>query len=457
MRGTPRVAAIGIAGGLLAAAVTAGQPAAPGLPSPVPAVKGHVLRTSLAAPPDPAVCAALLHVSCYQPAQIRAAYHLDPLLDRDIDGHGRTIAIVDAFGAPDVAADLQHFDATFGLDDPPSLTVIHPAGAPPAFDPANPLMDLWAVETTLDVEWAHVMAPRARLLLVETPVAETQGITGFPEIARAESHVVEHHLADVISLSFGTAEQTFPSAAVLRGLRAPYVKAAEREVTVVAATGDTGSTLPLPDGTCCFLVPVTSWPASDPLVTAVGGTHLQLDATGGRLAPDEVWNDAGGAGGGGLSAVFERPDYQDGVQRVVGPRRGTPDVSLSAALSGAVDLYLTLPGPAGPVGGWSLAGGTSLATPLLAGIVADADQAAGHRLGLLNDRLYALAREHGGGIVDVLTGQNGISLCLRACATGSPVLLPVRGYAAAKGYDLASGLGTVDAARLVAALAHDEH
>ena len=453
MRSRPRVATVAVAGILLAASAAAARPAAAALPSPIPAVAGHVLRTSLAAPPDATLCAALLHVSCYRPAQIRRAYDLDPLLDRDLDGHGRTIAIVDPFGAPDIAADLHHFDVAFGLLDPPSLTVIQPAGIAPPFDPANPEMDLWAVETTLDVEWAHVMAPRARLLLVETPVAETQGVAGFPEIVRAERFVVEHRLADVISQSFGTAEQTFPSASELRALRSAYVEAAESDVTVLAATGDTGSTLPLPDGRCCFLTPVTSWPASDPLVTAVGGTRLQLDAAGRRTAPDQVWNDAGGAGGGGLSAVFDRPGYQDAVRRSVGDRRGTPDVSLSAALSGAVDVYLTLPGPAGPVGGWSLAGGTSEAAPLLAGIVADADQAAGHRLGLLNDRLYALGREHGGGILDIVTGSNAITLCLRACATRAPVLLPVPGYAAATGYDLASGLGTVDAARLVTALA----
>jgi subtilase family serine protease len=457
MASTPRIAAVGAAGVLLAAGATAARPgAASGLRSPVPAVMGHVVRTSLAAPPDPAFCAALLHVSCYRPAQMRRAYDLDALLDRHLDGRHRTIAIVDSFGAPDIAADLHHFDASFGLPDPPSLTVIHPAGDPPAFDPANLEMGLWAVETSLDVEWAHVMAPGARLLLVETPVAETQGIAGFPEIARAEEHVVEHHLADVISLSFGTAEQTFPSTSVLRGLRLPYVEAAGTGISVLAATGDTGPTLPLSSGACCFPVPVTSWPASDPLVTAVGGTRLQLDATGERIAPDRVWNDAGGAGGGGLSAVFERPHYQDRVRSTVGDRRGTPDLSLSAAASGPVDVYMTLPGPAGPIGGWSLAGGTSEATPLLAGIVADADEAAGHRLGPLNDRLYALARKGDGGIVDVVTGSTTVALCLRACATGAPVLLPVPGSAAAPGYDLATGLGTVDAARLVAALARDE-
>jgi len=117
------------------------------------------------------------------------------------------------------------------------------------------------------------------------------------------------------------------------------------------------------------------------------------------------------------------------VRSVVGASRGIPDVSLSAALSGAVD-FLVHP----------------------AGIVAIAEQAAGHRLGLLNDRLYEIARHDDEAIVDVTSGANAVTLCLSACATRTPVLLPVAGYTATKGYDLASGLGTVDAAELVDAL-----
>jgi subtilase family serine protease len=425
------------------------------LPAPVPAIAGQVLPAVLDAPPDTALCRSALHIACYQPAQIRRAYDVDPLLERGLDGRGRTIAIVDALGAPNIVADLHHFDAAFGLPDPPSLTVIHPAGTPPPFSLASPTMRVWALETTLDVEWAHAMAPGARILLVVTPVAETEGVSGFPEIVRAEQYVVEHHLADVILQSFGSAEQTFPSAQALTGLRSAFVAAADRDITVLAATGDTGSTLKLLSSGCCFPVPVVAWPASDPLVTAVGGTRLQLDATGARIAPDTVWNDgAGGAGGGGISSVFERPDYQDSVRHLVGDHRGTPDVSLSAALSGAVDFYFTLPGPAGPAGGWSLAAGTSEATPLFAGIVAIADQAVGHRLGLLNDRLYSIARHDDSGIVDVVAGTNAVTLCLKGCTTAAPVLLPVAGYAASKGYDLASGLGTIDAAELVDALRH---
>jgi subtilase family serine protease len=449
----PRAAAVATVGALIAVAASVSGPGVSRLPLPVPAIAGHVLPATLAAPPDTALCLTVFHVACYQPAQLRRAYHLDPLLGDELDGRGRTIAIVDPLGAPDIAADLHHFDAAFGLPDPPALAVIDPAGTPAPFDPRSLEANLWALETTLDVEWAHVMAPGARLLLVETPVAETEGLAGFPEIVRAEQQVVDHRLADVISQSFGAAEQTFPSLQALLGLRSAYVDAARHDVTVLAATGDTGSTQPLAGG-CCSPTPATAWPATDPLVTAVGGTMLHLDATGRRTAPDVVWNDGGaGAGGGGLSAVFDRPDFQDGVRRVVGERRGVPDVSLSAALTGAVPIYVSLPGPGGPVAGWGLAGGTSEATPLLAGIVAIADQAAGHRLGLLNDRLYALARQDDGGIVDVLTGSNAVTLCASACATRAPALLGVPGYAAGKGYDLASGLGTVDASRLVAALA----
>ena len=228
-----------VAGVALLAAASAMHAGGSRLPVPVPAIAGQVLPAGLAAPPDTAQCRTLLKVACYQPAQLRRAYDVDPLLERGLDGRGRTIAIDDAFGAPDLVADLRRFDAAFGLPDP-ELSVIHPAGAPPTFDPRHPEMVLWALETTLDVEWAHAMAPGARILLVTTPTAETEGLTGFPDIVRAEQYVVDHHLADVISQSFGSAEQTFPSAQALSALRSAYLAAEDHHVTVLAATGDSG-------------------------------------------------------------------------------------------------------------------------------------------------------------------------------------------------------------------------
>src|ERR1700733_7688031 len=107
------------------------------------------------------------------PLQIRAAYDLQPLYEQGITGKGETIVIVDPFGSPTIVADLRHFDAVFGLPAPPSFRVIQPAGEVPAFRQTYNQVDS-AVETTLDVEWAHTVAPGAGILLVETPTAEIE-------------------------------------------------------------------------------------------------------------------------------------------------------------------------------------------------------------------------------------------------------------------------------------------
>jgi subtilase family serine protease len=442
-----RTLAAGIASALALAA--ASPPAALALAvsvHPAPNIGGHVIADMLT-PPTTATCLATRGISCYQPFQMQRAYNLAPLFAHRIDGRGRTIVIVDAFGSPTIAADLQTFDQTFGLPDPPSLRVIQPAGAVPAF-PADPfgVSDRlsWAGETTLDVEWAHVIAPAARILLVETPVSETEGVQGFPEIVRAENFVIDHGLGDVISQSFGATEQTFPNADAIRDLRGSFVNARQHHVTVLASSGDAGATDLLADTSCCFPFRVNSWPTSDPLVTSIGGTQLHLDGTGARTAPDQVWNDGFGAGGGGVSSVFERPSFQNDVRAVVGDQRGTPDISLSSAVDGAVITFSSYPNPSSPNPTapnprFHLVGGTSEASPLFAGIVALADQAAGRRLGFLDQRLYQLGRSHAAGIVDVTIGDNSFN--------------GVVGFTAARGFDLASGWGTIDAARFVPELA----
>lgn len=461
MTSRPRAAAIGAGALLVAAASTAPAAAAPAprvRVVPVPAVTGHVLLQSVAFPPDTAWCQSQLKRACYRPAQLQHAYGIDRLVSHGLDGHGRTIAIVDSFGSPTIAADLHHFDQVLGLPDPPALSIVQPAGVPPAFDPKNGDMEGWAEETSLDVEWAHAMAPGARILLVETPVSETEGITGFPEMIEAENYVVDHRLADVISMSFGATEETFPSPASILDLRSAFRNAADHHVTVIGASGDNGATDQRLDQSCCYPTRVTSWPSSDPLVTSVGGTQLHLDAAGNRTAPDGVWSNAGGDGasGGGVSSIFGRPDYQDGVRDVVGDHRGTPDISMSAATDGAAVFYYSFANANASPGGWHLVGGTSEAAPLFAGVVAIADQAAGRRLGLLNDDLYRLGRRPRSGIVDVVGGDNSMTFCSAACSGPAPVNLTVKGYQAVGGYDLATGWGTVDADRLVWALADED-
>jgi len=428
--------------------------AAVGRVAPRPSAR-LLARRHWQAPPTTAQCQASTGVSCYAPSQLQRAYNLKPLYKRGLTGRGRTIVIVVPFGSPTIRQDLKQFNRAFGLPDPPGFRIIAPAGKVPAFDPRDPEMAAWAEETTLDVQWAHAVAPGADILLVVTPVSETQGVQGFPEIVKAENHVIDHDLGDVISQSFGATEETFPTAQSLLRLRSAFKNAREHDVTVLAASGDTGATGFKRNLTDLYTSRANSWPSSDPLVTSVGGTQLHLDAKGRRTAPDNVWNDqklfgTAAASGGGRSRIFARPSYQDGVRRVVGEHRGTPDVAMSAAVDGGVLVRIGFSGGDGITPGWYIFGGTSAATPELAGVVAVAAQAAGRRLGLLNPRLYELARRGSPGVVDVTRGDNTVTF------TQHGRTFTVTGFPARPGYDLSSGLGTIDAARLVPELARSD-
>jgi subtilase family serine protease len=414
--------------------------------TPVPALSGPILiGKQLPAPLSTTDCQTQFGISCYTPVQYRAAYDLNPLYSHAVTGRGKTIVIVDSYGSPTIQNDIKVFDAQFRFPDP-DLRIVRFGSIPP-FDPANGTMVGWAAETTLDVEYAHSIAPGAKIVLAETPVAETEGVTGFPEMMNAEESLINAGVGDVISQSFGATENTFPgfsqgNYSSLLNLRYAFKDAAAHGVTVLGASGDFGVTDAEIDGTTLYPYRVNSWPSADPLVTSVGGAQLHLGNTGSRLQPDAVWNDGFGAGGGGVSAIFHRPVYQIAVRGVVGGQRGTPDISMSAAVDGGCWVYLSFAGAGGA--GWNIFGGTSEATPIFSGIVALADQMAGHRLGLINPALYALGTfsRHGfpgTGLVDITQGNNGFA--------------GVTGYAAAPGYDLASGWGTIDAARFVPALA----
>jgi subtilase family serine protease len=414
---------------------------------------------AFAGPPTTAQCEAQLKIACYQPGQIQQAYGLPKLYANRINGSGQTIVIVDPFGSPTIRTDLNRFDRGFGLPAPPLLKIIHPAGKIPPYRPTAARTG-WASETTLDVEYSHTIAPHAKILLVETPVNETEGTAGFPQIVTAEQYVIRHHLGDVISQSFGATEQSFATAKSLLQLRTAYRRASAAGITVVASTGDDGAANVMRNGSTFFLHPTVNWPGSDPLVTAVGGTQLHLNPKGVRTAPDNVWNDTfnkalqeaftGGPGpnpfstGGGRSVVFARPSYQNGVQAVTGPRRGVPDISMSAACDGSVLVYL---GPPGIPAGYHLICGTSEASPEFAGIVALTAQVAGHPLGAINAKLYTMLARHDPGLVDVKSGNNTV-----AFHQGGK-LDTVRGFSAGRGYDLASGVGTLYAPDFVPELA----
>lgn len=418
-------------------ATSSRPPARAGAATPRPASAARFVEPrQFLAPPSAAECLSRYQLTCYWPDQIRAAYDVGPLLAGGNDGAGTTIAVVVSYGSPTIEADVRSFDRAWGLPDPPSIQTITPAGPVPEFDAGEADMVGWAFETSLDVEYAHLIAPHASILVVATPVSETDGVAGFPDIVQAENYVIDHGQADVITQSLGAAEQAFPSADRIRSLRSAFVNAAGHGVTVVAAAGDSGPTDYENDGQALFPYPVDSWPSTDPLVTSVGGTRLHLNAAGRRSAPDTTWNDSYGAGGGGTSTVFPRPNYQNSVRGVVGGARGTPDVALSAAVDGGVLVYSSYDTEHT---GWTVVGGTSEAAPLFSGMVALAVQRAKHRLGAINPALYRLASHPNSGIVDVTSGDNSYG--------------DVTGYTAGPGYDLATGLGTIDASRFVPALA----
>ncbi|SEG74478.1 hypothetical protein SAMN05216223_109235 [Actinacidiphila yanglinensis] len=422
-----------------AASASAGH-AAPAV-KPVPAVVGHELVKGAGSPLTIAQCQAQWGINCYTPVQYRQAYDLNPLYRAGVTGKGRTIVIVDSFGSPTIQHDLDVYSKQFGM--PSTKVQVVKWGNVPPFDPTNPDHTGWAGESTLDVEMAHAIAPAAHIVLLETGVAETEGVTGLPEMMDGEKALIDRGVGDVITQSFGATENTFPGFdkgdfSSIRNLRYAFEDAARHGVTVLGSSGDGGATDATEDGSSNYPYRVNSWPSADPLVTSVGGTQLHLDQAGNRTAPESVYND-NGAGGGGQSHVFARPSYQNGVKSVVGAQRGTPDISMAAAVDGGAWVYSSYD----PTQvGWDVYGGTSEASPLFSGIVALADQVAGHRVGDIHTALYALAKGTGkfGGVVDVKDGTNN-------------TYDGVTGYTAVKGYDMATGVGTVDAAKFVPALA----
>jgi subtilase family serine protease len=309
----------------------------------------------------------------------------------------------------------------------------------------------------------------ANILNVTTNPAETLGVQGFPTMMNAEQFIVDNHQATVISQSFAAAEESFGSTQSLLNLRHAFISAAANGVTVLGSSGDSGtanSTFTPVKNPGIFPFPTVEWPASDPLVTGVGGTNLCTDPVNGSLGVDNTdppgicqgqshreiaWIGAGG----GFSHVFAKPSYQDNLpagSTSIGSMRGVPDVSYQAASHTGVLVYETAPGSTGiacPGGnpcsaGWYVVGGTSSSCPQWAALVAIADQMAGHGLGLINPKLYSLASSSSSNYAsyfyDVTTGNN----------QANP---SVQGYNASQGWDPVTGLGTPNAANLVPALA----
>src|SRR6185437_3541067 len=305
-------------------------------------------------------------------------------------GSGQTIAIVDAYDDPNIASDLTAFDQKFGLAASPSFSKVYASGSRPQADSG------WSQEISLDVEWAHAMAPKANIVLVEANSSNLGDLLGAVNTARNMPAV------SVISMSWGSSE--------FRG-ETSYdsyftTPAGHPGITFVGSSGDQGAP--------------GLWPALSSNVLAVGGTTLGL--SGGGYASETAWSDSGG----GLSRYENEPAFQNNVQTT--GSRSTPDVSYDADPRSGFAVYDSYGS-----GGWMVIGGTSAGAPQWAALVAIADQglaqAGKGSLDGAQSRLYQLSSSD---FHDATVGGNG--------------------YSAGAGYDLATGLGSPLANLVVADL-----
>jgi subtilase family serine protease len=431
--------------------------------------------------PTQAACNAIGR-RCFAPAAMANAYNYAALHAAGHEGQGETIAVVDSFGANTIRQDLAVFNAAFNLphmcgegnlpESPagncasgapgPHFNIVavqgYPAPAPSGGGNGTGQEDrsAWA----LDVEWAHATAPLANIDLVTTPTAETLGVQGLQQMMNAEQQLIISHQVDVISQSFGTGEGAFYSGlASLKQLRETFVDAQANHVSVFASSGDGGSTNIVKEpvkNPSAIPYPSVIWPASDPLVTATGGTYLCVNAQTG-LGIDNVspparcqqWpgdrEPAWVASGGGYSVYFDRPGYQDTLPAgssyvgsspgAPGPNsqmRGVPDVAWESSATTGPLVY------SGEDGGWFIVGGTSAASPQWAGVAALADEVAGHDLGFLNPALYAIGAnpaQYAADFYDPVHNTNQQS--------------SIPGWPATTGWDAVTGLGTPNVANLI--------
>jgi subtilase family serine protease len=385
--------------------------------------------------PSPLTCPAELNSvrDCQTPHSMRLAYGVESLVQRGFTGKGQTVVIIDSFGSPLLQQDLNAFDAQFDLPQI-SVQVLAPLGTV-KFDSNNKDMVGWAEETTLDVEMVHAIAPGANIVVLTSPVSETEGTIGLPQFLQLEQYAVDHHLGNIVSQSWAASEITLKDAAGQQEIQKwdAFFKQAttQQGITFFSGSGDNGATDYADlQATKLSTTPTTDFPADDPYVMGVGGTTLIRNAT---MFQETAWSGSGG----GFSQFFPTPSFQQSlpaaVQSQLNHRRGVPDVSGDANPSTAMANYFA--------GQWLPIGGTSAATPLWAAIMAIADQMAGHALGYINPGLYKVAQSahYAQDFHDIVVGNNS--------NTVNGVL--VQGYSAVTGWDPVTGLGSPNAEKLL--------
>jgi subtilase family serine protease len=360
------------------------------------------------------------------------AYNIGDLWKKGIDGTGTTIALVEGWEDPQINDVIKKFDQEYGLPDP-EIQTIYPSGnghlpaqCPPGMVALGSYgsCEAWHSELELDVEAAHLIAPYAKILITATPADseisdDAASQVAPPEMMQALEYIGKNHLADAISISDGTGESTYSyGKAEITAQEPGLLSAAAAGIPVAEATGDCGvvQNLAVANAQCgnTTQTPDTAAWNDSPWVTAMGGSVPNLDTTGRRLGPDPLWGHGTFSEGGGYSAVYPRPAYQD---RVGSLTRSVPDITMDAQ------------------------SGTSEAAPLFAGVLALAAQLNHGSVGPINKVLYDVMGPRGSsaGIADVVSGNNSVPT-----GTGT-----IAGFVAGTGFDVASGWGTIDASRFV--------
>ncbi|MCY2953204.1 MAG: S8 family serine peptidase [Planctomycetota bacterium] len=374
----------------------------------------------------------------YSPTQMRRAYGLGDLDEKDYTnrGKGQAIAIIDAYYSPTAKRDLTAFSRHYGLPVPTAKTFwqVYASGQRPTTDEG------WNGETLLDIQWAHAIAPAATIILVESDTNLNGDLAQAVDFA---TRLLNRHFGGgVISMSLGGGES-----AGNRMFDASYNNAYTKNISFVVSAGDD---------------PVPSFPATYPTVLSIGGSTLWLDAYGNRVGgagtPDPitgevaVWTDPdlaapvqGGErpwimGGCGPSILYEMPIWQQN-RGLPGTQRWTPDISYNADPQTGVSVYNTM-GDAGG-SGWATVGGTSAGAPQVAGLLALVNQRrAEKKLSKLGDTVVERIYRLGG------RGPDAYFYDIDAGGTAT--------WPAGRGFDAASGWGAPNAAMLIPALAEDK-
>ena len=410
--------------------------------------------------------------------ELRNAYDLNPLYLAGYNGKGQTVVIVDAYGSPTIYEDFLMFilwQNANGANLPWTtiqqvknhLHIYYPMGKP-VFDTNDPEQLSWSTETTLDVDMVHAIAPKADIALVIAPNSNNRPLD------YAVLYSITHHLGCAISLSWGEPECMITSQSAVRQVRitdAIFKLAMREDITVFAGSGDWGASNGADYNNAFF-------PASDPYVTAVGGTNLFMKCDHGFMEGTGSWDGQNHVGlkysyeiagndhqamaadgfpdpfdmvttGGAMSALFPLPYWQKGITlsdtagtTTTPTGRCTSDVSFNSGVYGGLGVvFLSAASPGTPI--LTIIGGTSAGSPFWAALTAIASQYAGHSLGFINPELYAY-RDYlyrTGAIHDIKTGDN-------TYRTGNTLL----GYSATKGWDSPTGIGSPDAAILMSKL-----